>query len=72
MTLQHAAIFPHRRNRDGSFDSICMTCFRTVATKYKETELNDAEKDHTCERSAVAQRGGGPMRVPSLRSTKVG
>jgi hypothetical protein len=25
------AFYPHRRNKDGSYDSICPTCFVTVA-----------------------------------------
>lgn len=40
--------FPHRRNRDGSHDSICPHCFRTVATRREEAELPDDEQRHVC------------------------
>ncbi len=40
--------FPHRRNRDGTFDSICSQCFSTVATEGTEAELKKAEEDHVC------------------------
>lgn len=40
--------FPHRRNRDGSHDSICPHCFRTVATRQEETELPSDEQNHKC------------------------
>lgn len=41
--------FLHRANRDGSFDSICKECFRTVATVKCESDLNVAERDHVCD-----------------------
>jgi len=40
--------FPHRRNPDGTFDSICTKCFATVATKTQESDLQDAEAAHIC------------------------
>ena len=42
--------FPHRRNWDGTFDSICPSCFVTIATKDSETELAAAEAAHICDR----------------------
>lgn len=45
--------FPHRRNPDGSFDSICPKCFRTVATRRHETELAQAERDHVCDDDGI-------------------
>lgn len=45
--------FPHRRNPDGSFDSICLKCFRTVATQRNEADLAQAERDHVCEGDAT-------------------
>ena len=42
-------LFPHRRNRDGSFDSICKRCFQTIASCMSETALAAAEKEHMCE-----------------------
>jgi hypothetical protein len=41
--------FPHRRNRDGSFDSICPRCFHTVATRKEESELAKDEHRHICD-----------------------
>jgi hypothetical protein len=41
--------FPHRRNQDGEYESICRTCFATVATAKNEAELLTFEKAHTCD-----------------------
>lgn len=41
--------FPHRHNNDGSFDSICDTCFVTVARVKVESELTVFESRHRCE-----------------------
>jgi hypothetical protein len=40
--------FPHRRNQDGSFDSICPYCFSTVSTRQNEMELTGDESGHGC------------------------
>jgi hypothetical protein len=40
--------FPHRQNRDGSWDSICMKCYLTVANKPTEAELAVIESCHAC------------------------
>jgi hypothetical protein len=40
--------FPHRRNQDGTFDSICRECAQTVATAKQESDLIDAEQNHNC------------------------
>jgi hypothetical protein len=40
--------FVHRKNADGSFDSICANCFRTTARRKIEAELEQAERDHIC------------------------
>jgi hypothetical protein len=34
------SIFPHRRNRDGTFNSICLTCLATIVSDMSEDELN--------------------------------
>jgi len=39
--------FSHRRNADGSLDSICHKCFRTVASTLSEPDLELAEKKPT-------------------------
>ena len=41
--------FAHRRNRDASIDSICLTCFRTVATADSMDKLIDCEEYHSCD-----------------------
>jgi hypothetical protein len=40
--------FPHRHNADGSIDSICSECFRTVASESAEAQLQAAEGTHDC------------------------
>jgi hypothetical protein len=40
--------WPHRLNPDGTYDSICPTCFQTVARSRNEAELSAAEDDHVC------------------------
>jgi hypothetical protein len=49
-------LYPHRRNKDGSYDSICLTCFATLAFGKSEAELMKYEKMHTCEFSTLSQR----------------
>jgi hypothetical protein len=49
MTSMAHDLFPHRLNRDGSFDSICKRCFQTIASGYSEAALAAAEKQHTCD-----------------------
>jgi hypothetical protein len=41
--------FRHRTNDDGTFDSICMCCYRTVASAMKELHLAEFERNHICE-----------------------
>jgi len=45
--------FAHRRNDDGSFDSICPRCFRTIAQSASEPDLQNAEDSHVCNPSIV-------------------
>ncbi|HEY4380141.1 MAG TPA: hypothetical protein VGN01_07325 [Acidobacteriaceae bacterium] len=49
MTSIVPSLFPHRVNRDGSFDSICKRCFLTIASCASETELAAAEREHMCD-----------------------
>ena len=46
------AVFTHRQNYDSTEDSICMTCFLTVA-RGNEVTLEDAEEKHDCERAIM-------------------
>ena len=43
-----ATSFAHRINRDGSIDSICKECFRTIASVMIVEELRFHERKHTC------------------------
>lgn len=62
--------FPHRPNRDGTFDSICPYCFMTVASHIPETRLGPIEERHQCfgdfamrrkiERTLKLKRVAGP------------
>lgn len=40
--------FPHRRNRDGTFNSICLICLATVASDKTVEELRELDKQHVC------------------------
>jgi hypothetical protein len=51
------AQFPHRRDRDGLYDSICPTCFATVARSKPEAEMAELERAHVCNSSFLAERG---------------
>jgi hypothetical protein len=48
---------PHRTRYDGSFDSICLTCFATIANSRVESDLTAYETNHTCDPSFLADRG---------------
>jgi hypothetical protein len=52
----HEPIFPHRRNEDGTWDSICPLCFVNSATAKCEEDLGDLEKRHICGHYSRAQR----------------
>ena len=75
--------FPHRKNKDGSFDSFCLKCFATVARATLESELGDHERAHVCDdmfaakrsflqqeshRSISARRKGKKIKLQSLSS----
>ena len=45
----HGNTFQHRHNRNGSYDSICCTCYLTVACASRESELRLYEHGHTCD-----------------------
>jgi hypothetical protein len=40
--------FQHRSNNDGTCDSICLRCYRTVASTRQEPWLAHEESIHTC------------------------
>jgi hypothetical protein len=43
----------HRLNKDGTYDSICRFCFTTIATVRHESDLDELERDHTCDPGAL-------------------
>jgi len=71
MASQPNCRFPHRHNRDGSHDSICISCYATVASVRNEADLADMSKimyaiwsfsitlvNHAeCQRSTVWRKG---------------
>lgn len=64
MTFQTAPFFPHRHNKDGTFDSICLKCFATVASHMTQEELVELDKNHICVNSLLSKRGD---RVSSIQ-----
>jgi hypothetical protein len=45
--------YAHRQNTDGTFDSICLSCFLTVSSANSEFELAEAETQHSCQAGDV-------------------
>ena len=45
----HGNTFKHRHNRNGSYDSICCTCYLTVASASGKSELHQWEHVHSCD-----------------------
>jgi hypothetical protein len=40
--------FPHKRDLDGTYKSICPVCFKTVGSHTNEDELAAMETAHVC------------------------
>jgi hypothetical protein len=55
--MQTDRLYAHRRNEDGSHDSICRACFAAVVRHKPESELAEYEKAHECDSSFLAERG---------------
>jgi hypothetical protein len=51
MVANPPVIYPHRRNKNGSYDSICLRCFATVAHTNTEIELLAHESIHACDQA---------------------
>jgi hypothetical protein len=56
--MEITTLYPHRCNRDGSFDSICPICYVTVARSKQEAELAEIDKAHVCDLLFLAERDG--------------
>ena len=41
--------FTHRKNTDGTVDSICRQCLTTVAIEHLEAMLTEREREHVCD-----------------------
>lgn len=48
--------YAHRKNQDGTFDSICLYCFRTIASAENESDLDASEKRHSCDAKIVCRK----------------
>jgi hypothetical protein len=48
--------FTHRYNSDGTIQSICLSCFRTVGTETHEAALATSEAMHVCELEEALRR----------------
>jgi hypothetical protein len=55
--MKTSQIYPHRKNKDGSYDSICPTCFLTVCSATSETDLQEREEAHLCAPSLLSKSG---------------
>ena len=69
--------FPHRQNQHGEYESICRSCFATIATAESEAELIDHERAHICDflwASKTSQElpfeSGVPLHSTFLRSAR--
>jgi hypothetical protein len=58
--------FVHRTNRDGTVDSICVHCFRTIANEKIEAALKQGERDHLCP-AIDREPAGEPLRKKDVR-----
>jgi hypothetical protein len=53
----NSTLHPHRQNEDGSYESICSTCFATVARSMVEVGRSEDEAAHACSPSFLAGCG---------------
>jgi hypothetical protein len=54
--MEYESEFRHRQNSDGTFDAICLQCFRTIATQRRESDLAAPECVHVCSPSDLLDR----------------
>ncbi len=43
--------FARRKNHDSSIDSICTTCYQTIASANSTVELTTIEQSHMCDQN---------------------
>jgi hypothetical protein len=58
-----AGEFAHRVNLDGTIDSICLYCFRTVATSHDESALLSHQAQHICDALARITSSDDPPKT---------
>ena len=56
MVAQLTCRFPSKHNGNGSHDSICISCFASVASVRNEAELAQREQDHICDSSSQSRQ----------------
>jgi hypothetical protein len=59
---KNAPFYPHRQNKDGSYDTFCLKCFAIVAHARTEAELEEYKQEHVCVVSSTWI--GGRLRLP--------
>ena len=62
--------FPHRHNADKTHDSICTSCFVTVARVVNESELAGHESAHVCDPRDV-YRFSGSASLPDEAGSRI-
>ena len=69
--MSSEAKFHHRHNKYGSHDSICLVCFRTVASVEHEWELALLESVHVCDPVNLywISQGGVSAQLLTIRHT---
>jgi hypothetical protein len=51
------ALSPRKRNKDGSRDPVCLTCFTTFGGCMPEGQFPDHDKHTVCDSAFLAERG---------------
>jgi hypothetical protein len=69
MDSQLTCRFPHRHNRDGSHDSICILCYATIASVRNEADLAQHEQEHICD-LIFLDYASQSCRVPKERASE--
>jgi hypothetical protein len=56
MASKTLRFYPHRLNLNGTYDSICLICFATVASARTEPELAVHDIKHICDNFLLSER----------------
>jgi hypothetical protein len=73
MNSRGSGEFAHRQNADGTFDSICLSCYLTVSSALSESALVQRETKHSCTKSVAHTNGNAewlPVQVPNVTVSK--